>query len=111
MFDNPPITSPVIEMLRVGRALIETRGLARGVHQDRDGRVCAVGGITRQKHKEADQDRLSHTIGAALRYLAMALPVNIGGIAAWNDDHTAADVLAVYDRAIDLATADLLAGS
>lgn len=101
-FDGLPITSPVIETLRLGRALIIERGLARGAVEDPDGRVCTVGGITRQNRARINQ---------ALDYLAKAIPADLFAIGAWNDapDRTQADVIAAYDRAIDAAVADRLA--
>lgn len=105
-FDSLPISSPAIEMLRVARALIETRGLARGRIEDHEGRLCTVGAITRQSRICAP------AMNQALDYLAKAIPADPLAISAWNDvpGRTPADVIAAYDRAIDLALADLLAG-
>lgn len=100
---SSPFTGPALEMLRIGRRLIETHGLARGKIQDLNGRFCTVGGITRQTRL------CDPAITVALEYLARAIPADLLAMAAWNDapDRSTADVLAAYDRAIDLAIADL----
>jgi hypothetical protein len=107
-FDSLPITSPVINMLRVGRALIETHGLAKGFIEDDQGRFCTVGGVSRQSR------RPMLGMYEALEYLARAIGVvPIDHIGKWNDapERTQADVLAAYDKAIELAVADQLAGN
>jgi hypothetical protein len=104
-FDSLPITSPAIETLRKGRVLIETHGLARGHFQDHEGKLCTVGAVTRQ-------GRIDHLwIDEALEYLARAISADLEAIAAWNDapGRTQADVLAAFDKAIELAIADQLA--
>ncbi len=103
-FDATPATSPVIERLRAGRDLIDERGLARGKIEDDQGRLCIVGGITRQSRIDEEDMTL------ALAYLAKAIPADLLAIAAWSDSagRTKADVIAIYDRAIDLAIADAL---
>jgi hypothetical protein len=103
-FDSLSITSPAIEALRKGRALIEERGLARAILEDYNGRFCAVGAITRQSRT------LELGMAEALDYLAKAIPADLCAIAAWNDDpdRTIADVIAAYDRAINLAIEDRL---
>lgn len=106
-FDSLSVTSPAIEMLREGRALIETHGLARGRIEDNEGRLCAVGGITRQDRA------FTPAMKQAIDYLANAITAEPEAIAAWNDapDRTQADVIAAYDRAIDLAVADQIGRS
>jgi hypothetical protein len=96
--------SPVIEALRIGRDLIETHGLARGTIENY-GKYCTIGAITRQSRF------VQPWLNEALDYLAKAIPSDLCAIPAWNDapDRTSADVIAAYDRAIDLATADALA--
>lgn len=104
-FDSLPITSPVIEKLRLGRALIEARGLCRGIPKDPNGPLCAIWGITKSSYVNGDG-----TMDQAINYLAKAIPDNRLAIATWNDlpDTTKDDVIAAYDRAIDLAVADRL---
>src|ERR1700694_2298487 len=97
-FDSAPITSPVIDRLRWGRARVE-RGWCQGSYSDGD-RVCALGGV-----RGDDQ----YDNSPAAQYLKKAL----GGttaVCSWNDafNRTQADVLALYDKAIELAVADAL---
>jgi hypothetical protein len=102
-FDSLPVTSPTIETLRLGRILIE-RGWAQKRMQDNNGRVCLVGSITRQPAVDP------WTVAPAIEYLRQALPEYLGNITAWNDNPTRSidEIIAVYDRAIDLAVGDQL---
>src|SRR4051812_2553188 len=100
--DSLSITSPAIEALRYGRALIASHGLARGTLLDKDGKFCTVGALTRGRYYPL-----------ALDYLSRAIPADLCEIARWNDapGRTDADVLAVYDRAIDIAISEALNGA
>src|SRR5258708_16941491 len=97
-FDSLPISTPAIDLLCRGRTLIIERGLARGRIEDY-GKLCAVGGITRQSMISDD------TVTIALDYLARAIPAELIAISAWNDaaDRTVHDVVATYYSAIHFA--------
>jgi hypothetical protein len=99
-FDSLP--SPAITVLQTGRTLIETRGLAKGKAEDIEGRLCAVGGITHQSRY------LVPGMDEAFEYLARAIGVLPEGIAIWSDSHTQDDVLSAYDKAIELASSELV---
>lgn len=105
-FDGTPITNPVIDDLREGRRLVVV-GWCQNALRDEFGRVCALGGAFRS-NAPRDNDRFH----AATRFLCAALGASRNGeVQRWNDDHdrTQADVLALYDRAIEIAIAEHLA--
>jgi hypothetical protein len=101
-FDS--LSSPAITVLQTGRALIERHGLAKGKAEDIEGRLCAVGGITHQSRY------LEPGMNEALHYLAKAIGVLPERIPIWNDaeERTQRDVLSVYDKAIELASSELV---
>lgn len=98
--DSFPITSPVIEALREGRARVE-RGWCQHVGSIGD-RFCAMVALRRP---------CVAIVNAAAAYLCKA-----GGfqtnheVVQWNDARwrTPADVLALYDKAIELAVEEAL---
>lgn len=65
---------------------------------------CAAGA-----RRRADEGCASVGDGQALAYLNMATPVGFAGLVGFNDDPktTQADVVALFDRAISLATANV----
>lgn len=99
-FDSLPVTSPVIEALREGRARVE-RGWCQHTSMNAAGAVCALGALGDQygnlRVPDAG-DMLCATAGAQCY-------ADIGN---WNDapERTQADVIALYDKAIDLAVAE-----
>lgn len=104
-FDNSPVTNPVIEALRAGRARVE-RGWCQGVLYH-EGAVCALGGISRA----TDPALMKYDTASfqAADLLTRALDGSAGDgvwtVSVWNDapERTQSDVLALYDRAIELA--------
>lgn len=110
-FDSTPITNPVIERLRLGRARVAEAWCQKYFSSDGHA-VCAAGGITRTiaPARVTQLAIVDPEYDNALGFLAAALGVPVYRIAAWNDapERTQADVLALYDKAIDLAIADAL---
>ena len=86
--------SPTVEMLLKARGLIEA-GWCQGFSHDE--RVCAVEALWRAGEGK------SFTMGIA--FLELALPPSSRSVIALNDTKgtTKADILALYDRAIELA--------
>ena len=84
--------SPTIEALLKARALIET-SWCQGFGYE--GRVCAVEALWKVDGAQS----------SGLGFLVKALPAPWTALMYYNDDKatTKADILALYDRAIDLA--------
>jgi hypothetical protein len=92
-----------LQILKIGRARIShPSAWSQGKMIREDGSRCALGSLLHEdKFEEIHYD--------AARYLARALgfigPTHECGsiVAAYNDNHTHAQVLAMFDRAIELA--------
>lgn len=84
--------------------------------EDNDGRVCVVGALARRWHSGVLVAR-EPMYRPAVEYLALALGLDPSRadsgdvLVCWNDapERTQADVVALYDRAIELREADLVA--
>jgi len=94
----------IADKLREARALIE-RGWTRGT-LERDGRVCAVGAIS--KALTGDASRGLYAEGAPPVAFAVEDVVGAHGwLGDWNDKQKSKkSVLAAFDKAIELAEAD-----
>lgn len=106
-FDSAPITSLVIEALREGRARVE-RGWCQEILAEGN-TVCALGGVSLALRSRGRPCRYYQ----ATRFLCMALGVKYEtDVMSWNDapERTQADVLALYDKAIELAVEEALRG-
>lgn len=97
-FDSLSATSPVIEVLREGRARIE-RGWCQHVGYT-DGRRCVMTAMV-------GTDTPTVKSACTALYKAGGFKDNADAVT-WNDapDRTQADVLALYDKAIDIAVAE-----
>lgn len=123
-FDGTTINNPIVDMLRAGRAKVE-RGWGQG-NTYLKGNVCAIGGIACVADPKIEQRgffvpndfAVSDHYFTALDVLNRALTprwaltprTSPRGIPIWNDDpdRTQADVLALYDRAIELAITEAM---
>lgn len=105
-FDGTPVTNLVIEALREGRARVE-RGWCQGVWSTPSGdRVCAAVAL---------HGHLQVVIDDAIGILATVIgitPPTVYKVVLWNDapERTQSDVIALYDRAIELAVAEEMDG-
>lgn len=90
--------SPTVSALLRARVLIETNWCKGFGH---DGQVCAVEAVW----KATESDAPIRQRGVSLRHLLHALPPDSISVMSYNDAKTTtkADILALYDRAIDLA--------
>lgn len=110
-FDNSPVTSPVIEALREGRARVE-RGWCQAVLHAPGGASCALGALCKPAPGQDTMEPTRAHGWGAIACLEAALGVQYSfDVAGWNDspERTQADVLALYDRAIELAVEEALA--
>mgnify|MGYP001604621475 CR=1 FL=1 len=81
-------------ILRDAKALIDTPAKwTKGVYTDDKGRRCALGALQSVTASEAGRRR-------AGRELERALPA-WGSVTHYNDHHSHADVMALFDRAIE----------
>lgn len=100
-FDGTQTINPVIGTLQRGRDRVQ-RGWCQGYGRliEKSGRsYCAIGAISRE-------DAADHGIKLLTRALGVQ---KIYDITKWNDQEwrTQADVIALYDRAIELALLDV----
>lgn len=101
-FDSLPVTNPAIEALREGRARIERGWCQHHLNDPATGAVCVIGAI----HLLRSANNIK---SAALGFICHARD-GAAHIVEWNDtpSRTQADVIALYDRAIELAVAEEL---
>ena len=108
--------SPVVTLLREARGRIE-RGFTHNRFM-RDNvsppQYCMIGAVINRPTWSA---RATPTMLAAFGFMQRAIEhyqrtpwalTGLGGIAAFNNSHTQQEVLAVFDKAIELAIADAL---
>lgn len=96
-FDSLPVTNLAIDGLREGRARIE-RGWCQGqAHDPYANAYCLIGSISRPRSE-------------VVQYLIRAAGIRAWSLVMWNDTpgRTQAEVLALYDRATELALAEEL---
>jgi hypothetical protein len=99
-WDRPLVESDTVEILKRARAMVEYRWCPRG-GTDEEGGVCALVAIGKQfpTAEALRNDGAMHFFRAA---------IGDRSIPEWNDTpgRTQAEVLAAFDRAIDLARCD-----
>jgi hypothetical protein len=99
----PVKESPVVESLKRARALVE-RGWCQNSSEDDKHNVCPSYAV-----QIATADRVEvYSRGVNLARLAMVKAIGWANIPAWNDHpgRTKAEVLAMFDRAIEIARRD-----
>lgn len=104
---EPTPSDPVLANLMVARTRVALGWCQRKLADDA-GRMCALGALRNCQH-DLDVGEWSPAIEAAADFVRSALPFG-NSIPAYNNHETAthADVLALFDRAIDARKAELL---
>ncbi len=113
-FDSTPISSPLVDLLRKGRANIE-KGWCQGALY-RNGSVCLIGAVALERFSDDIRVLRRIPFGDGLFLEARGVLETIisrrnsitgwrNSITGWNDTtgRTKEQVLAVYDEAIEIA--------
>lgn len=105
-----PVLGPISGVLAEARQRLEGHWCRMQLEND-DGNVCSIGAVSRAKGMDPNSDashRWFMTNPEELQFLSKAMdgcPSSIY-VSNWNDAHTEAEVLAAFDRAIQLAIAE-----
>jgi hypothetical protein len=97
--------SAVADKLREARKLIDRRGWNQNGYEGPDGSLCMMGAVNVAVNRNPYDSRDAYPVEQMRALLMRAADTNLPYPAWWNDapERTKAEVLAAFDKAIELA--------